>query len=119
MGRRTAITSAVFLAVGLVVRGGGGTASAQLLSGANELSKVVEEVIASCPGAVGISYAGTFQFWEDGDPFLSDGEVRMTTVTGDPPFQHIAPMSRQLGGTYGACTPNARQLLIGLASTSI
>ena len=101
---RTLITEAacVFLAVAVV---GAGSASAQALRGSDTLEDITENVLAACPGAVGVSYIG-------GGSGAGQG-----AMTGASPTQHVAPMSRQLNGT--ACTANSRQLLIGLDGLAV
>ena len=103
MRTRKLITGAVFLAVGVV---GAGTASAQALRGSDTLEDVTENVLAACPGAVGVTYIG-------GGSGAGQG-----AMTGAGATQHVAPMSRALNNA-ATCTANARQLLLGLDGLAI
>jgi hypothetical protein len=75
----------------LVVMGGAQSAHAQSLAGSDTLERVTQQLIAACPGAAGLTYAGG-----------GTGAGEAAIVAGT---QQIAPMSRAMtscGGTNSA-----------------
>ena len=88
------------IATALVAGFGSSQAHAQLL-GSDTLKDVTNQVLASCPGAGGLTYTGTGS---------GAGENAMNA---SPATQSVAPMSRKVKCTISAAKPTAEGKVLG------